>query len=369
MSSEHSIYYKLALAHIKGLGVRSFLLLQKKYPNIEHLFHAPKKEILEIAGIQQSILLAISDKRSLNAAERTLHRCQALNISIIFISDAQYPQHLRHIHLPPLALYVKGETKYLHQIPRMAIIGTRKMTRYGQTHIQRICEYLAPYKTSIICGFGEGVEKTACIKSIDHQLNRIVVYPSGLEHPYPSTLAQTLIEKTLEKGCLISEYTPDTQFLAHGFMARNRMVVGLSQVLALIESPKKGGSMYTARLGMAENREVYALPGDIDRSQSEGCHQLIAENIAHILSHPEVLGKALGYSTMQQGKHHARQALKLSVKEQKIMEVLATHKQPLHIDEIAQETSIALDELSTTLLKLNLDDVIEFMAGNTYRVC
>ena len=168
----------------------------------------------------------------------------------------------------------------------------------------------------------------------------MVVYPAGFRHPYPSTVSAKLIEQLLETGCLLSEHPPDEPLQRYAFPARHRITVGLSQLVVLVESAKRGGAMQIARHAQTENRDVYALPGDLGKARSEGANLLIREHVAQILSSTEDLLRSLRLqhtSRPSSPLQHTKESL--SQEEQKIIEAIGTNTQGLHIDHISERTN------------------------------
>ncbi len=360
------IRYAIALSQIKGLGLHSLTLLLAHYSTPKNIFAAATDIHHRIPRLRTEIWEQIARKSTLDRANQILEQCKKYNIQLLFVQEKQYPELLKHIHLPPIVLYVMGDPSLLQQQPIVALVGTRKMTSYGKQHIGTLCKELAPHNIPIVCGLGEGVERCAAQEALRHKLPPIVVYPGGFHHPYPSTTPLTLIEKTRENGCLVSECPPDEPLQRHSFLARNRIIAGLSKQLIVIESGKKGGVMSLAYLAQAEHRDVYALAGDIDKARSEGANLLIQRQVAQLLQAPEDMLTALklqqAIHTPNTLQHH------FNAEEQKIIELLGTNGAGMHIDSIAEHTNIPIDKLSLFLFNLECQQTIEALPGNNYRV-
>ena len=360
------IRYAIALSQIKGLGLHSLTLLLAQYPTPKSIFAAASSIPHRIPKLRTEIWEQIARKSTLDRANQILEHCEKHNIQLLLLQEKQYPELLKHIHLPPIVLYVMGDASFLQQQPVVALVGTRKMTGYGKQHIGALCKELAPHNIPIVCGLGEGVERCVTQEALRHKLPPIVVYPGGFQHPYPSNTPLTLIEKAREQGCLVSECPPDEPLQRHGFLARNRIIAGLSEQLIVIESGKKGGAMQLAYLAQAEHRDVYALPGDIDKVRSEGTNLLIQRQVAQLLQAPEDMLTAL---KLQQAIHtpHTLQH-HFSAEEQNIIEILGTNSAGMHIDSIVEHTNIPIDKLSLFLFNLECQQTIELLPGNNYRV-
>lgn len=363
------IRYALALTQVKGLGLHTLKLLLEKYHSPKNIFRAATTKQLRMSRQGTEIFQQLTDKHTFQKADQIITQCQKSGIQILFLQDKTYPELLKHIQLPPLLLYTLGNIEILNHQPAIALIGTRRMTRYGQKHIAKLCEVLAPHKATIICGLGEGVERCATEEAISHGLSPIVVYPAGLQHPYPKTVPLALIQQAQEKGCLISEYPPNETLQRYSFLARNRVIVGLSQQLVLIESAKTGGSIPLAQLAQNENRDVQAIPGDIDKTRSEGTNLLIRRNIACLLTSANDLLHALDLQQIDPQNHStAKIEHTLSNEERKIVEILGTSEKGSHIDLISERSALPLDQLSILLFNLECRNIIELLPGNSYRL-
>ena len=262
------IRYTLALTQIKGLGLQTIRLLLEHYSTPKDVFAAATNELDHFPKLRKEVLQQIIKKTTLREADLQIESCQKLGIEIIFLQDKHYPEPLKYCQLPPVLLYVAGNSECLKKRPAVTLAGTRKMTSYGKSQVQALCEALAPHKVPIICGLGLGVEQYAAQEALKQGLAPIVVYPAGLQHPYPQTTSLAFIEEIKDKGCILSEHLPGEGLKKHAFLARNRIIVGLSEQVVIIESDNKGGSMSLARLAQAENREVHAIPGDIGKARS-----------------------------------------------------------------------------------------------------
>ena len=359
--------YALALSEITGLGLYGIRQLLNRYATPKAIFSSPTAELLRTPKVRPELLRQIIEKSTLASADRILLRCQRLGIRLIFLEDNDYPRLLGHIHLPPVLIYVAGSPKVL-QKPCVALVGTRRMTSYGERQIAKICEVLSAHDVSIVCGLGEGIERRATQEALRRGLSPIVVYPTGLQYPYPSTVPMALIEQAREAGCLLSEYPPDVKLQRHAFLARHRIIAGLSQQIVLVESARAGGAMQLAQHAQAENREVYAIPGDVHKTRSEGANLLIRDNVAQLLSSAEDLLQGLNLQHIKP-KASSLQSIKtrLSQEEKKIVEVLGTSEKALHIDFILKHTDLSIDQLSVLLFNLECQHMIEVLPGSHYR--
>ena len=192
----------------------------------------------------------------------------------ITLKDKNYPQLLKEIYDPPQTLYVNGQLKAVEKYP-LAVVGTRKISSYGQQITQSLVKALARAGLTIISGLALGVDGLAHQATLDVGGRTIAVLGSSLDIIYPPShekLAQRIVESD---GAIISEYPPKTRPSKWTFPARNRIVAGLSLGVLVIEAPKRSGALITARFALDQGREVFAVPGSIYNKNSAGCHLLI----------------------------------------------------------------------------------------------
>lgn len=208
-----------------------------------------------------------------------------MSIQIITIKDQNYPELLKKIYDPPAKLYVSGELRKEEKFP-IAVVGTRKISKYGQEATRFFVEALAEAGLTIISGLALGVDGLAHRIALEKKARTIAVLGSGLNVIYPSAhqkLAQEIIKSG---GAVISEYPPNAGATKKTFPARNRIVSGLSLGVLVIDAPQKSGALITARTALEQGREVFVVPGRINDFNSEGCNYLIKMG-ARLVTNPQ----------------------------------------------------------------------------------
>lgn len=190
--------------------------------------------------------------------------------------DSDFPDILRQIPSPPEELFWLGtHLNTLLNQPRVAIVGSRKVTGYGRQVTQQIAGELARTGVIIISGLALGVDSIAHLAALDAGGLTIAVLPTGLDQIYPASHLNLARQIVASGGCLISEYPPGTEAFPSNFIARNRLVSGLADVLLITEAAKDSGTMHTAGFALEQGRTVMAVPGNILVPSSEGCNNLI----------------------------------------------------------------------------------------------
>lgn len=211
-------------------------------------------------------------------------------IEEISIKNNEYPNQLKNIYDPPAKLYVLGNRSILNQ-KNFAIVGSRKATEYGKKVAMQISKELSENGLNIVSGLAIGIDSYAhlgCLQVKDAG-KTIAVLGSGLDVIYPKEnrkLAEQIINSG---GCIISEYPIGSKIEKNNFPQRNRIISGLSEGILVVEASKKSGALITAEFEIEQGKEVFAVPGDINREQSEGCNLLIKDGANVVTSSQDII--------------------------------------------------------------------------------
>ena len=209
-------------------------------------------------------------------------------IKKITLRDSSYPSLLREIPDPPAVLYILGDLPD-ENIPRLAIVGTRKATSNGCLIAKTLARELSEAGFIIVSGLAMGIDTAGHEGVVASQGKTIAVLGNGLNEIYPR-LNKNLAEEILKlDGAIISEYPPAEPAFPSNFLARNRIVSGLCLGTIVIEAPERSGSLVTARLALEQNREVFIVPGPANHPNYAGSHQLIREGARLIVSAKDIL--------------------------------------------------------------------------------
>jgi DNA processing protein len=250
--------------------------------SIEAVFSESKRHLKTIPGIGVEIAGKIANTAMIfDAAEDELGHMESENIDYVFFRDEAYPARLSHLPDAPLLLYTKGQVNFQPE-RSVAIIGTRKPTPYGKSVTEEFIETLAPYDVTIISGLAYGIDITAHKHCLHCGVPTIGVMGSGMGTIYPES-HYDIAQKMMIKGGIMTEFSYDTGPDAVNFPMRNRIVAGLCDVLVVIESGIKGGSMITAALANDYNKDVAAIPGRKIDKNAAGCNYLIKQQQAHLV--------------------------------------------------------------------------------------
>ena len=242
----------------------------------EKIFKLTEKQLREYTNSEEIIRKIINiEKRQ--EAEKILNQIEKENIKLITIMDKEYPKKLHRIYDKPILLYAKGNTKLLNSLKKISIIGSRNCSEYGKMVTQKLSYMLAKKDYTIVSGMAKGIDSYAHKGTLTAKGNTIAILGSGVNYIYPEE-NKRLYNKILEQnGLILSEYGIDTKPIPEYFPARNRLISGISDKILITEASRKSGTMITANFAIEQGKTVYAVPGNITSTRSEGTNELIKD--------------------------------------------------------------------------------------------
>lgn len=339
------------------------------------MFKLQSKEIDSLLGPHSKYSGCISDK-AVDKAYRELEDLADNGIRFIGWSEEGYPELLKECEDPPAGLYIRSSSpiEHLFNNRRMiSVIGTRDLSLYGKEWCERIVCSLAEIpredRPTIVSGLALGVDICAHNSALKYGLPTIAVMATGPENIYPSRHRGVgeLISAT-DGSALITDYPPETAPLAIHFLRRNRIIAGISEATILVESKIKGGGMMTARLADSYNRTVYALPGRVDDTRSQGCNHLIRSRIATPIISIQDFLKDLGVKFTGKGQsisdaENLENIYRGNISDDKISlmgQILLTIRKErgIMVEDIALRTGIDYARVSQLIGMLETDGII-----------
>jgi len=358
------------LLSIDGIGQIKVTKLLQHFTTLDRIYSADKFEFESIDSININLSSRIVDsKKNLQSLSNLLQdevsKLEKMNAQIIFYDDDAYPAILRNIYMPPLILYTLGD---FHSSDKynVAIVGTRKPTDYGKSLAAKFSKVLAEQNITIISGLARGIDSIAHRSAIKTGGRTIAVVGSGLDIVYPPE-NKSLFNDIAEQGVIISEFELGTKPDAQNFPKRNRIISGISLGTLVVESKKNGGAMQTANYSLDQNREVFAIPGNLNVPESEGTNILIQGNRAKLVSKPEDILFELNLKIQPLiGKNIPKPKIDLSLFEEKMYNCLISS--PKHIDTIAHETSTSTSDCLVNLLSLEFKGIIQQLPGKMFKI-
>lgn len=292
----------LALHLVPGVGDFLIKQLVSYCGSAEEVFKQSKGKLLKIPGIGDITADAIHQGKLRHKAEREFEKAARENTEILFFTDKAFPVRLRNIDDAPSMLYVKGNIN-LNQQKTVAIVGTRQATAYGKDQVERLVESLVPHQVLIVSGLAYGIDIHAHKLALQHGLQTVGVLGSGLDVIYPAAHLETA-RKMVNQGGLITENPFGTQPDAHNFPARNRIIAGLCDALIVVEAAQKGGALITAEIANSYNKDVFAVPGNLGHTFSEGCNKLIKIHKANLFTSVKDLEYIMNWKVAEEKQNH-----------------------------------------------------------------
>lgn len=347
-------WYKLRAAGVKDSVIRNLMSAFEEYLDIFKLDEFQLKKYFNIDDTEYKKILN-SKNLSLNEEIETLKKNR---VKVLNLKSKNYPEDLRNISQPPVFLYYKGDISLLEN-RKIGVVGTRKATSYGRITCEKMTEDLVSNEITTVSGLALGIDSICHKRTLEKSGKTIAVVGSGLDIIYPKE-NRILWEQIERSGLIISEYPLGTEPIGYNFPMRNRIIVGLSRGILVIESQKKGGSLITAELALEEGREVFAVPGDIFSPSSEGCNNLIKNSQAKLTTDIKDIITEYGWEI----KNNKNSNLSLTSYEEKIFFLLEKEK---NLDELILESSFKAGEILSILMDLEIKHAIVSIPGGKYR--
>ena len=366
----------MALALTPGLGPTKARRLVERFGGVQAVFNATLTE-LEAAGIQAVAAQSLGTGRSLELAQDELARASATNIHVIALEDAAYPPPLKQIYDPPLILYVRGDVPVLSR-PGIAVVGTRHPTPYGTGMAERLACDLAARGLVIFSGLARGVDSAAHRGAISAKGKTVGVLGTGIDVIYPKENTRLSEQILALGGALISEFALNTFPAPQNFPIRNRIISGISAGVLVVEAAEYSGTRITSRCALEQNREVFAVPGNVTNKNSWGPNTLIKQGAKLVATWEDIweelpveirlaLEPAGGTESQAEGTASLFEDDALGPHEKKILALLKADE-ATQIDEIVErlEPNFSSSEIFAALFELELAGKVKQLPGKNF---
>lgn len=358
--SEAKYYNAINLTGV--IGPMRLKRLFAKFKTAENIWRAKDCD-LEKIGLEKSIADKFIGERKNISPDKEIEKLNKENIKLLTIFDSEYPKLLKEIYNAPVSMYIKG------QMPqnefKIAIVGSRKVSSYGKTAANNLAAKLVNIGITIVSGMAMGIDSISHNIAVAAKKPTIAVLGSGLDNKsiYPSINRRLSDEIIAAGGAIISEYPIGTMPLRHHFPQRNRIISGLSLGVIVIEAKKQSGALITARHALEQNREVFAVPGNIFSESSEGANNLIKKGAKLVNSIEDILEELnlKGIKNFQE----AQKIIGDTPNEEIILKFLSKDN-PVHIDKLAKLSQLDSAIASATLSVMEIKGKIKNIGGMNY---
>jgi len=358
-----NINYLLAIHQTVKLSLPRFLAIKKYFKNdFKEAFNAPLNTWQNVAIDRKFIEKFFLKKKDVKVGIfENIFEKQA--IKIIIYGDENYPESLKHISDPPAIFFVRGEI-LPQDFPAISVVGSRKISNYGKRVMEHLLPPLISQGITIISGLALGTDALAHKIALENGGRTLAVLGNAIDKIQPNfneRLGKSIL--TQNKGAIISEYLPGSPTRPENFPVRNRIVSGLSKGVLIIEATERSGTLITARLAGEQNREVFAVPGDIFSSTSQGTNQLLFDGRAHPAISAEKILEILGFRDLK-----FQQKMQMQIPgsgETEILDLFPTST-AIHIDELIRKSHFSATEISSKLMILELKGLVKNLGQQMY---
>jgi DNA processing protein len=354
--------YWVALSQFAKIGPVRFKKIYSHFSTMKEAWLASPGELRE-TGLEEEIAAEIIAKRESIDPDEEWEKLEAEKIKVTTILDDDYPKMLKEIYKPPAILYCKGKLEAINEFA-LAVVGTRKITPYGAQVTCEIVRDLAKSGLTIVSGLALGIDALAHKTTVENNGITIAVLGSGLSsrHLYPASNHYLADQIIAHGGAVISEFPLTMLPLKHNFPIRNRIVAGLSLGTLVIEAGVESGALITARYALEQNREVFAVPGNIFSPNAFGPNNLIKMGAKMVTSANDIL-ETLNLS--QAASFIETQKIIPESKEEEIILKFLT-KEPIHVDKLVNLSGLGTATANSTLLMMEIKGKVKNLGGANY---
>lgn len=356
---------------IPSLGSISIMRLFKAFSKPKEIFQANIERLSRIEGITTGKINEIKKAQKNINLDKELKSARENKIDIITILDKDYPENLKNIYDPPVVLYTKGKLLDC-DYNSIAIVGSRRASFYGLSTATHLSSQLSVLGITIVSGLARGIDTASHKGALSVKGRTIAVLGSGLLKIYPAE-NKKLTQDIVDNGAVVSEFSLETPPLAKNFPRRNRIISGLSLGVVVVEAARNSGALITADLALQQAREVFAVPGKMDSLTSMGTHSLIKQGAKLVSDTSDIIDEIeikLKRLPQQEKKENVKENIpknkdvKLDKKLEAIYNILSNN--PMHIDEIINQSKMRIEEVSLFLMQLQLRHLVKELPGKNF---
>ena len=364
---QNELLHQIALTLVPNIGDVHAKALITHFGSAEAVFHASKKELNALEGMGFVRAASIKNFHDFSRAEEEINFIKKYKIKPLFLTDKEYPQRMLNCYDSPALLYYKGNSD-LNSSKIIAIVGTRNHNDYGKNICEKFIEELINEDVLIISGLAFGIDSIAHKTAVKNNIKTIGILAHGLDMVYPSQNT-SLAKQMIKEGGLLTEFKSNTKPERQNFPSRNRIVAGISDCVVVIETGIKGGSLITAELGNGYNKDVFAFPGRVMDTKSEGCNYLIKNNKAALITCANDLLENMGWKQNKKpsAKKQRELFLEFTPDEKIVVDILQSQRQ-VHIDELYLKSKLSSSAVAQALLMLEMQGVVSSLPGKIYKI-
>jgi len=358
----------IKLNMIKGIGPLRFATLLKHFGSPQEILSARASSLSQVKGIGEQIAHRIIEEKDKVKVDVELEKIEKEGIKVLTLAHEEYPMNLRTIYDPPPVLYVKGKIEPDDRLA-IAMVGSRSATIYGKTTASKLAGELVHAGFTIISGLARGIDAASHYGAIRAKGRTIAILGCGIDIIYPQE-NKKLFYEIIEQGAIITEFSFGTLPEKFNFPQRNRIISGLSLGTVVVEAPIRSGALITAYYALEQNREVFAVPGQVESRLSKGTHHLIkqgaklTETAQDIIEELELFSETI--KKMPQLKKNSE--IILSKDEDKIYQLISPTN-PQYIDTISSLSKMNVAQTAAILIQLEIKGMVKQLIGKRFLRC
>jgi DNA processing protein len=363
---------RLALHLVPGVGPRIMQALLERFGSPGSALRASAPQLSEVAHVGTKLVASIAAAASGEAVAAELEHVERHGVRLLPLGTPEYPARLVTIGDPPSFLYVRGELR-AEDANAVALVGSRHPTAYGRRVVAQLAAGLVRAGLTVVSGLARGIDGAAHRAALEAGGRTVAVLAGGLSGIYPPEHAE-LAKEVAASGALVTESCMLQEPIAGLFHARNRIISGLSLAVVIVEAAERSGALITASHAADQGRPVLAVPGPVDNPASAGCHDLMRKGAILCRGIDDVLEEVHGVSAMVQAKNAeisrpvpATPPPGLDVTQLRIWDFLGGGNRTM--DEMGQQLGLAVPQLTTSLLMLEMRKAVRRLPGSRYERC
>ncbi|MBT3412979.1 MAG: DNA-protecting protein DprA [Candidatus Jacksonbacteria bacterium] len=357
-----SLYYTNAINLFYKFGPQRMAQIRKRIPEPQHIWEADKQTLIQ-TGVPEKVIDEFIAFRPTINIKKEWEKLDNLGVRMVTHKDDEYPELLKELYSPPIALYVRG-TIPNESFPKLAIVGSRKVSTYGKQTTPDIAAQLAQTGIIIVSGLALGIDGLAHQAAVENNTPTIAVLGCSIDDAsiYPRANYQLAHNIIKTDGAIISEYPLGTAPLKQHFPARNRIISGMSLGVLVIEATQQSGSLLTSRHALDQNREVFAIPGSIYNESSIGTNNLIKMG-AHLVNNAQDIIDVLDLKTSPLFADDGP-VTPDTYEESLLLPLLS--KEPIHVDILVSTSTLDMAAVSATLTLMEMKGKVRNLGGMMY---
>ena len=352
--------YWLGFNYVSGIGPAKIQALLGAFGGLAAAWQAPDVRLQEI-GFDVRAIQSLNEVRRTFDLDQYEQQVAASGVQVMTWESADYPELLREIPAAPPLIFVRGQ---LEPVDRwaVAVVGTRRLTAYGRQVTRDLVAGLAHSGITIVSGLARGIDGVAHRTALEEGGRTIAVMACGIDKVYPPEHRDLAHEIVAGRGAIVTDYPFGSNPESGHFPARNRLISGLSLGVVIIEAGEKSGALITSRFALEQNREVFAVPGNIHSPVSLGTNRLIQQGAKLVMRTEDILEELNLKMAAEQAV--AQIILPESAEEAELIAHLSA--QPLHVDELGRLAGMPSSLVSATLTMMELKGMVQQVGGMNY---